>query len=149
MKINENLKDKIIELLTVADKIAQEENFKARGNIRNSLNHIIFLFNEPEQGQKPILKRTTSIYHESHVDGTGAFKSEDIEAFRCPQCDWFVGEYYAPMCHAQGKKNYCDRCGQRIDWSDWNYEYEKQLAIKEGKRDQEGRPIKFRFEDFK
>lgn len=38
------------------------------------------------------------------------------------------GNYDCPVCGypvlsvSARKKNYCDNCGQRIDWSDWKYE---------------------------
>ena len=37
---------------------------------------------------------------------------------RCPVCDWFVGEQVDIFGrkHNQQKKNFCDRCGQMIDW---------------------------------
>ena len=40
----------------------------------------------------------------------------------CPACGWFVGRTVDVFGrkHTQEKKNFCDRCGQRIDWEGVN-----------------------------
>lgn len=40
----------------------------------------------------------------------------------CPVCGWFVGEQVDVFGrkHNQMKKNFCSRCGQRIDWEGVN-----------------------------
>lgn len=42
------------------------------------------------------------------------------EDWCCPVCGWFVGQRYnkpSGQPHDQRKSNYCNECGQHIDWS--------------------------------
>ena len=48
--------------------------------------------------------------------------SNDRHTYWICRCDWFVGEQVEVFGrkHNQQKKNFCDRCGQMIDWEGVN-----------------------------
>lgn len=70
-------------------------------------------------GKEPVLEQSTQVWHESYMDGTGAFKQSEILEWRCPNCGWFVGELYSGFgrWHVQSETSYCAECGQKIDWT--------------------------------
>lgn len=70
-------------------------------------------------GKEPILETSMKMWHESYMDGTGAFKQSEILEWRCPNCGWFVGELYSGFgkWHVQSETSYCSECGQKIDWT--------------------------------
>ena len=71
-----------------------------------------------DQAEKPVWKETPSVVHTDYADGSAETKTVKHAAWRCPVCGWFLGEQgdVFGRKHNQMKKNFCDRCGQRIDW---------------------------------
>lgn len=71
---------------------------------------------EKQIAKKPILKQDIGIC----IMGE-EIKEHKSTNWHCPICDWFVGEQIVvsgKRLHNQNKKNFCDRCGTKIDWSD-------------------------------
>lgn len=72
---------------------------------------------------KPILKNGESGCFVDYEDGRGECKATKWQDWVCPICGWFVGQRYNRSQnhpHDQRKCNYCNECGQKIDWSDNN-----------------------------
>lgn len=71
-----------------------------------------------DKAEKPIWKVKNSIVHTDYADGSADTKTVQRAAWCCPVCDWYVGEQVEIFGrkHNQQKKNFCDRCGQKIDW---------------------------------
>jgi hypothetical protein len=74
---------------------------------------------------KPILKNGQSLIHSNYAYGHGETKVEKWQEWVCPVCGWFVGERYncirnggSKHSHDQRRCNFCNECGQRIDWSE-------------------------------
>lgn len=56
-------------------------------------------------------------------NGYGEYKVTKWQDWVCPICGWFVGQRYNRSqnhSHDQRKCNYCNECGQKLDWSDEN-----------------------------
>ena len=89
---------------------------------------------ERDQGKTPILEEGSSLIHESRADGSSGFVEKPFLDWKCPICGWFVGELYCGhgRYHIQGESSYCERCGQKIDWTKPSEEektrYEKRKA---------------------
>jgi hypothetical protein len=78
---------------------------------------------EKQIPMKPILKSGESVVHCSYADGTGGFEMNRWQDWVCPVCGWFVGQRYNRVRngsvlhpHDQRKSDFCNECGQRIDW---------------------------------
>jgi hypothetical protein len=74
---------------------------------------------------KPVLKNGKSLIHAHYADGHGEFAIQKWQDWVCPVCGWFVGQRYnrfrsgrEPHPHDQRKSDWCNECGQKIDWSD-------------------------------
>lgn len=70
---------------------------------------------------KPILKNSKSVVFVDYADGHGECKATKWQDWVCPVCGWFVGQRYNGFQnrpHDQRKSNFCNECGQRIDWSE-------------------------------
>lgn len=54
-----------------------------------------------------------------YEDGTGEYKEQTKNYWRCPCCNSVVGERYSfrGRIHDQRKKNYCENCGCSIGWN--------------------------------
>lgn len=78
---------------------------------------------EKQIPKKPILKNGESGSFVDYKDGHGEYKVTKWQDWVCPICGWFVGQRYNRSQnhpHDQRKCNYCNECGQKIDWSDNN-----------------------------
>lgn len=56
-----------------------------------------------------------------YADGHGEYKVTKWQDWCCPVCGWFVGQRYNASqgrSHDQRKSEYCNECGQHIDWSE-------------------------------
>ena len=76
---------------------------------------------------KPILKNGESTVFVDYADGHGEHKVTKWQDWVCPVCGWFVGQRYngfQKRPHDQRKSNYCNECGQRIDWSETDEEFQ-------------------------
>ena len=76
---------------------------------------------EKQIAMKPILKNGESVACVDYADGHGECKAVKWQDLVCPVCGWFVGQRYngfQKRPHDQRKSNYCNECGQRIDWSE-------------------------------
>lgn len=78
---------------------------------------------EKQIPKKPIYKEKKSVVHCSYSDGSGGFEEHYYTDYFCPCCDWVVGERYnhphfKTGYHVQRKSNFCNQCGQAIDWSE-------------------------------
>lgn len=76
---------------------------------------------EKQIPKKPILKNGESGSFVDYEDGHGEYKVTKWQDWVCPICGWFVGQRYNRSQnhpHDQRKCNYCNECGQKIDWSD-------------------------------
>lgn len=76
---------------------------------------------EKQIPKKPILKSGESLIHINRGDKPHEWRNVQWQDWTCPECGWFVGQRYnATQCkpHGQRKCNYCNKCGQAIDWGD-------------------------------
>ena len=76
---------------------------------------------EKQHPKKPILKNGKSGMFVDYADGHGEYKVTKWQDWCCPACGWFVGQRYnasQSRSHDQRKSNYCNECGQKIDWSE-------------------------------
>ena len=76
---------------------------------------------EKQIPKKPILKNGESGSFVDYEDGHGEYKVTKWQDWVCPICGWFVGQRYNRSknhSHDQRKCNYCNECGQKLDWSD-------------------------------
>ena len=76
---------------------------------------------EKQIPKKPILKSGVSLIHINKGDKPHEWRNVQWQDWVCPECGWFVGQRYnATQCkpHDQRKCNYCNECGQAIDWRD-------------------------------
>ena len=76
---------------------------------------------EKQVPKKPILKNGESKSFVDYDDGHGEYKVTEWQDWVCPICGWFVGQRYnwsQNHSHDQRKCNYCNECGQKLDWSD-------------------------------
>ena len=76
---------------------------------------------EKQIPKKPILKNGESRSFVDYEDGHGEYKVTEWQDWVCPICGWFVGQRYnwsQNHSHYQRKCNYCNECGQKLDWSD-------------------------------
>lgn len=76
---------------------------------------------EEQIAKKPILKNGESGSFVDYEDGHGEYKVTKWQDWVCPICGWFVGQRYNRSQnhpHDQRECNYCNECGQKIDWSD-------------------------------
>ena len=71
-----------------------------------------------DKAEPPVWKVKQSVVHTDYADGSADIRTIKRAAWCCPVCDWFVGEQVEAFGrkHNQMKKNFCDRCGQKIDW---------------------------------
>lgn len=76
-----------------------------------------------DEPKKPILKSGTGCYISCKADGTAEVSRPTLEEFVCPVCGNYVGELvispHFRHKHVQSNFNFCQNCGQRLDWS-WN-----------------------------
>lgn len=78
---------------------------------------------EKQIPKKPILKNGESRSFVDYENGYGEYKVTKWQDWVCPICGWFVGQRYNRSqnhSHDQRKCNYCNECGQKLDWSDEN-----------------------------
>lgn len=76
---------------------------------------------EKQIPMKPILKNGENGSFVDYENGHGEYKVTKWQDWVCPICGWFVGQRYnwsQNHSHDQRKCNYCNECGQKIDWSD-------------------------------
>lgn len=76
---------------------------------------------EKQIPMKPILKNGENGSFVDYENGHGEYKVTKWQDWVCPICGWFVGQRYNRSqnhSHDQRKCNYCNECGQKIDWSD-------------------------------
>lgn len=76
---------------------------------------------EKQIPMKPILKNGENRGFVDYEDGHGEYKVTTWQDWVCPICGWFVGQRYNRSqnhSHDQRKCNYCNECGQKLDWSD-------------------------------
>lgn len=92
-----------------------------------------------DNGAEPILEEYTSTHHELYSDGHGAFVTKNNLDWKCPQCGWFVGELYCGFgeWHIQGKRSYCSKCGQHIDWTKPKEEEKRRYEEEKAKQREE------------
>lgn len=71
--------------------------------------------------KKPILKNGERGSFVDYEDGHGEYKVTKWQDWVCPICGWFVGQRYNRSqnhSHDQRKCNYCNECGQKLDWAE-------------------------------
>lgn len=76
---------------------------------------------EKQIPKKPILKNGESRSFVDYENEYGEYKVTKWQDWVCPICGWFVGQRYNRSqnhSHDQRKCNYCNECGQKLDWSD-------------------------------
>lgn len=76
---------------------------------------------EKQIPKKPILKNGETGSFVDYENGHGEYRVTKWQDWVCPICGWFVGQRYNRSqnhSHDQRKCNYCNECGQKIDWSD-------------------------------
>lgn len=79
---------------------------------------------EKQVAKKPILKSGQSVVHVNRGDKPHEMRVDKWQDWCCPVCGWFVGQRYniyrhdgSAHPHDQRKSDYCNECGQKIDWS--------------------------------
>ena len=81
------------------------------------------------KGESDIVYRNRKLYAELAIsalekqvpDKPHEWKTSKWQDWVCPECGCFVGQRYNSMQrrpHDQRKCNYCNDCGQAIDWSE-------------------------------
>lgn len=77
---------------------------------------------EKQTAKTPILKNVEGVSFVDYADGHGECEVTKWQDWVCPLCGWFVGQRYNRNNHGkirfhdQRKSNYCNECGQKIDW---------------------------------
>lgn len=90
-------------------------------NISREASELAVWVLEKQIPMKPILKNGESRSFVDYENGHGEYKATKWQDWVCPICGWFVGQRYNQSqnhSHDQRKCNYCNECGQKIDWSD-------------------------------
>lgn len=79
---------------------------------------------EKQIPKKPVLTSGDSLVHVNKGDKPHEWKVKKWQEWCCPVCGWFVGERFnahrhdgSVHSHDQCKSNYCNECGQAIDWT--------------------------------
>lgn len=75
---------------------------------------------EKQTPQKPVLcMNEKSGMFVDYADGHGEYKTQMNNWWRCPCCNEVVGQRVIvhKHIHDQRKKNFCEKCGQAIEWS--------------------------------
>lgn len=80
---------------------------------------------EKQMPKKPILKNGESLMHINKGEQPHEWRINKWQDWVCPVCGWFVGQRYnclrshgEPHPHDQRKSDYCNECGQRINWGE-------------------------------
>ena len=76
---------------------------------------------EKQIPKKPILKSGTEVIHLNKGDEPHEWREIKRQDWVCPVCGCFVGQGHNAFQikpHDQRKCNYCNECGQAIDWRD-------------------------------
>lgn len=76
---------------------------------------------EKQIPKKPILKNGETLVHLNKGDKPHEWQLNKWQDWVCPVCGWFVGQRYNALQahpHDQRKSNFCNECGQAIDWSE-------------------------------
>ena len=74
---------------------------------------------EKQIPKKPILKSRTEVIHLNKGDEPHEWKEIKRQDWVCPACGCFVGQGHNAFQikpHDQRKYNYCNECGQAINW---------------------------------
>lgn len=90
-------------------------------NISREASELAVWVLEKQIPMKPILKNGENGSFVDYENGHGEYKVTKWQDWVCPICGWFVGQRYNRSqnhSHNQRKCNYCNECGQKIDWSD-------------------------------
>ena len=135
MKKHDTLEELFVELLHKYENAETTCIGKFSGNIEeeeNQLQEEIEHFkaeferlrDEKQVPKKPILKSGQSMVHINRGDKPHEMRMNQWQEWCCPVCGWFVGERYnchrndgSVHPHDQRKSDYCNECGQHIDWS--------------------------------
>lgn len=75
---------------------------------------------EARERQQAVPARKTTIFEGKDAEKLAAKGLPNYETYKCPKCGRIVVESTAAKSlHPDGfmKKNYCEKCGQAIDWS--------------------------------
>lgn len=92
-----------------------------RSNISREATQLAIQALEKQIPMKPILKNGETGSFVDYENGHGEYRVTKWQDWVCPICGWFVGQRYNRSqnhSHDQRKCNYCNECGQKIDWSD-------------------------------
>ena len=119
-KLIESMSDDYSNVLKEAKSMGCKE-IRALYNIPLKNMEMIVQALEKQIPKKPILKNGESGSFVDYKDGHGEYKVTKWQDWVCPICGWFVGQRYNRSqnhSHDQRKCNYCNECGQKIDWSD-------------------------------
>lgn len=76
---------------------------------------------EKQIPKKPILKSGTEVIHLNKGDEPHEWREVKRQDWVCPVCGCFVGQRHNAFQikpHDQRKSNYCNECGQAIDWEE-------------------------------
>jgi hypothetical protein len=90
-------------------------------NISREASELAIWVLEKQIPMKPILKNGETGSFVDYENGHGEYRVTKWQDWVCPICGWFVGQRYNRSqnhSHDQRKCNYCNECGQKIDWSD-------------------------------
>ena len=72
-----------------------------------------------------------SVLFVDYADGHGEAKTQVNNWFRCPCCSSIVGErrIVAKRVVDQRKKPYCEKCGQRLKWTEGEEERSRLVTV--------------------
>ncbi len=76
---------------------------------------------EKQMPKKPILKSRTEVIHLNKGDAPHEWREVKRQDWVCPVCGCFVGQGHNAFqlkSHDQRKSNYCNECGQAINWEE-------------------------------
>ena len=71
--------------------------------------------------QIPQKQRLTTIFEGERAEKLKEKGIENYQTYKCPVCNCIVAKKtFASKLHPDGwiKQNYCDTCGQKLDWED-------------------------------
>ena len=118
------LTEEIVEAKTESEAIKefhQNIDMPFGSNISREASELAVWALEKQIPMKPILKNGENGSFVDYENGHGEYKVTKWQDWVCPICGWFVGQRYNRSqnhSHDQRKCNYCNECGQKIDWSD-------------------------------
>ena len=116
-ELTQELKKRNITIETIEEYIKFEDECIRLGFTFNS----VIKAREKQIPKKPIIKLgVTDIVFVETEEGHGEYRPETKNYYACPECESYVTKLMRirDMDVPSGKKRYCSKCGQKLDWSE-------------------------------